>query len=144
MKLICGYRDKNVFLHTHWEGIGTIRGNVLPIPRTKAVWIILGSDQYILCKKKEGRKEVKGISGMACNSQEIKIIAERISAKLRYRAHNEVFSLESGTYFQCDLTKKIHLKVTESCGPIKSPKLFWKELFQANQYLKGPAQKPLD
>lgn len=36
---------------------------------------------------------------------------------------NEVFSLESGTYFQCDLTKKIHLKVTESCDPIKSPKL---------------------
>lgn len=60
---------------------------------------------------------------MACNSQEIKIIAERVSAKLRYRAHNEVFSLESGTYFQCDLTEKIHLKVTESCGPIKSPKL---------------------
>lgn len=52
-----------------------------------------------------------------------KVIARCVSAKLRYRAHNVLLSLETGMYFQCDQTKKIHLKIIESCGPIKSPNL---------------------
>lgn len=79
------YKSKKVLMKIYWEW--PIKGNVLPIPWTRAVWIIMGSNTFY----GTGRKGVKDIPGIACNSQKLYIYIKKLYVDASVQSSDTVF-----------------------------------------------------